>query len=343
MTRFATQPADERRLILEQIASRIGIVPVILEKDFWVTWVLGRIFETPDLAPHVVFKGGTALSKVFGVIDRFSEDVDLCVAPASLGFAEAELDDAPSATQRRKRMEKLTEACEQFVRERFLPALDAAIAGVVGAAPEAGTWLRFEVDPAAKTPNLWFRYPSALPALGGYITKQVKLEIGSLTRQQPTGEHAIAPLLERALGGAYEDFQAGVVALELERTFWEKATILHVEFHRPADKAIRDRFARHYADFAALWRHESRGRMLARSDVLQDVVLHKSRFFASPWASYETAVPGTFRLVPPRLRMDALAADYAAMQTMFLSTPPPFEQVMDELAVAEQTINSMGS
>ncbi len=94
MSAFAVLPASERRLIIEQVAARRGILPVIVEKDFWVCWILGRIFATPGMATRVVFKGGTSLSKVFGVIQRFSEDADLSVTPASLGFSDAELDDA---------------------------------------------------------------------------------------------------------------------------------------------------------------------------------------------------------------------------------------------------------
>lgn len=340
MNGFATLPAAERRLLIEQVAARRGVVAVIVEKDFWVCWALGHVFATPDIAPHVVFKGGTSLSKVFGVIDRFSEDIDLSLAPVSLGFTEAELDEAPSATQRTKRMKALAARGEACVRERFQPAFESAITSVLGPAPRGTQWLAFEIDALAGTPNLWFAYPSALPQPGGYVAKRVKLEIGALTRQQPTGEYSIAPMLADVLGAAYDDFDSRVVALELVRTFWEKATILHAEHHRPPDRPLRDRFARHYADFAALWRHESRAQSLERMDLLEEVVRHKSRFFASAWANYDTARPGSFRLVPPGHRHAALARDYAAMQPMFLSEPPSFDELLYQLAQAETALNS---
>ena len=125
MTAFATLPSGERALILNEIAARLDVVPVIVEKDFWVCWALGRIYETPDVAPHAIFKGGTSLSKVFGAIQRFSEDIDLAVLPASLGFSEEALNEAPSASQRRKRIQALALACEQCVSERFRPMLEA--------------------------------------------------------------------------------------------------------------------------------------------------------------------------------------------------------------------------
>lgn len=340
MSAFAVLPPSERRLIIEQVAARRGILPVIVEKDFWVCWILGRIYATPEMAGSVVFKGGTSLSKVFGVIQRFSEDADLSVTPASIGFSDTELDDAPSATQRNKRMKALAQACEVCVEERFLPALEAAVAEILEAPSQQPTWLKYEIDSQAATPNLWFRYPSVLPQAGGYIAKQVKLELGALTDQQPTGNHVIKPMLTDVIGDAFSDFQVPVVALELERTFWEKATILHAEFHRPASQPMRDRSARHFADMASLWQHPSRVRALARLDLLRDVVRHKSRFFASAWASYDTAVPGTFHLAPPAHRYAELARDLEAMGPMFLQAPPSFPELLRQLAETENVMNT---
>lgn len=339
MSRFATLPAAERRLLVEQVAAQQGVVPVIVEKDFWVCWMLDRIFATDATAPHVIFKGGTALSKVFGVIARFSEDIDLAVAPDSLGVAEAELDEAPSPAQRAKRVEDLGKRCATRVRDQFQPALEEAITSLLGRVSGGAKWLQFEMDAVAGTPNLWFAYPSALPPAASYIVQRVKLEFGSLTRQQPRGNYPIAPMLATTLGAGYEDFASQVVALELERTFWEKATILHAEYHRPREKPLRDRFSRHYADFGALWRHASRARCLARLDLLEDVVRHKSRFFASSWARYDEAKPGSFRLAPPEHRRGELERDYAAMHPMFLTEPPSFEELMAVLAGAEAELN----
>lgn len=343
MTLFSNLPTAERALVINEAAGRLGLVPLIVEKDFWVCWTLARIFEVEAVAPHVVFKGGTSLSKVFGAIQRFSEDIDLAVSPQALGFAAAELDEAPSASQRRKRVQALEAECECCVSERFRPALEAAIAAKLGAPQHTNGWLRYEIDALAGTPNLLFTYPSALAQAGGYITKQVKLEFGALTDQQPTGTHGIAALLAQTpgvdLARAYDDLRANVVALEITRTFWEKATILHAEHHRPLDLPNRDRFARHYADFEALWRHPSRDDALVRLDLFEDVVRHKSRFFSSGWTHYETARPGTFRLVPPPARLAALARDYATMAPMFIGVPIQFDVMLQRLQAAERQLN----
>ncbi|MBC7733043.1 MAG: nucleotidyl transferase AbiEii/AbiGii toxin family protein [Bacteriovorax sp.] len=345
MTSFATLPPNERALIVNQVAGRAGVAPLIVEKDFWVCWALGHIFSAVQVAPHVVFKGGTSLSKVHGVIQRFSEDIDLAVLPGALGFSEQVLNDAPSASARRKLMQAVAAECARCVEARFRPVLEGVFRVALGP-PQAGEhWLHFEIDASAATPNLLFAYPSALPQPGGYIAKQVKLEFGALTNQQPTGQHRIATMLATApgtaLAQAFDDLQADVTALALARTFWEKATILHAEYHRPPKLPIRDRFARHYADFAALWAHAGREDALRRLDLLQDVVQHKGRFFASAWANYASARPGSFRLVPPAHRRAVLAQDYAKMEPMFMTPPPAFDHVLGQLAEAERALNQV--
>lgn len=161
----------------------------------------------------------------------------------------------------------------------------------------------------------------------------------SLTDQRPKGRHSIQALVGELAPEAFTDFKADVIALELERTFWEKATILHAEFHRPADKPMKDRHARHYADFAALWRHDLAKAARSRLDLLERVRADKSRFFSSSWANYASAVPGTLRRVPPAHRIDALRDDYDAMRQMFLDEPVSFGEVLAVLSEAETELN----
>jgi hypothetical protein len=142
------------------------------------------------------------------------------------------------------------------------------------------------------------------------------------------------------LPAAFADWQCQVTALELARTFWEKATILHAEHHRPADQATPDRYARHYADMERLLRHPDANEMLADHALCARVVEWKSRVFARQWARYDLAVPGTLRLLPAEARLAALARDYAQMRAMFIAAPPEFEVVMGRLAEAERVLNA---
>lgn len=337
MTGFAQLPPAQRAVFFQELVSRRGVSPVIAEKDFWVCWILGRLFSSAELGSELVFKGGTSLAKVFAAIERFSEDIDLSVGPSLLGWSEADLDDAPSPSQRGKRMKRLEDDCIAAVRERFQPVLEAAIRQRIGA-PPVGNWLSFQIDAVSNSPVLLFAYPSSA-GTAGYIEPVVKVEIGSLTDQRPIGRHRVTAMIADLAAGEFDDLGTEVVALELERTFWEKATILHAEYHRPADQPIRDRSARHYADFAALWRHPGGQSARQRLDLLRRVVAHKRRFFRSSWSSYDSAVPGRLRLAPPGPREAELRADLQKMRPMFLASPPEFDELMAVLREAEEALN----
>ena len=331
---FLALPDDERHLYIEQAAIQRSLSPVIMEKDFWVCWLLGILFES-KFAGDLVFKGGTSLSKVFGVIDRFSEDIDLSLSPQFLNLPEA----GKSRTQANKWMAKAEAACGQAVKSLIAPLLEAAAIDTLGDRGEA--WFEFLTDPATHSPVLLFHYPSTQPDGFAYLKRSVKLEFGSLTDQQPTGRHPVAPWIADVLPEAFPDWKCEVVALEVQRTFWEKATILHTEFQRPADKPTPDRFSRHYADTAALATHPDASKAAGDDELRSRVVHWKSRFFGSSWAKYDEAVPGSFRLVPPPARLPSLSQDYQAMRDMYLSEPASFDDILAALAGLEGRINGI--
>ncbi len=331
---FLALPADERRLYIDEAAARRNVSAVLLEKDFWVCWLLGLLFGS-EFAASLVFKGGTSLSKVFGVIERFSEDIDLSLSPEFLRLPEA----GPSRNQANKWMTKAEAACARAVKTEIAAALEAAAEAVLGR--RDGGWFEFLTDAHTNSPVLLFHYPSSQPAGFEYLTRAVKLEFGSLTDQQPVGRHPVRPWLADVLPIAFPDWQCEVVVLEVERSFWEKATILHSEYHRPAEKAAPDRFSRHYADTAALARHPTASRAIEQHDLRERVVAWKGQFFGSSWARYDLAKPGTFRLVPPAGRLPALRRDYQAMRDMYLSEPTPFDEVLATLADLESRLNQV--
>lgn len=329
---FLALPEDERRLYFEQAAVRRNLSPVILEKDFWVCWLLGILFES-EFAGSLVFKGGTSLSKVFGVIDRFSEDIDLSLSPTFLNLPEA----GTSRNQANKWMTKAEAACGVAVQNQIAPALEAAVAGILGKRDRA--WFEFLTDPGTHSPVLLFHYPSNQSAGFEYLKRAVKLEFGSLTDQQPVGRHPVRPWVAEELPAAFPDWKCEVVALEVERSFWEKATILHTEYHRPADKPTPDRFSRHYADTAALAKHPTASNAVDQHELRRRVVQWKRQFFGTSWANYDQAKPGTFRLVPPPERRPALRRDYQTMRDMYLSEPAGFDDILSILSELEARIN----
>ena len=331
---FIALPAAERALYFTEAAARRGLAPVVLEKDFWVCWLLGVLFES-RFADALVFKGGTSLSKVFGVIDRFSEDIDLSVSPGFLQLPSLEV--GASRNKANKWMKAAEAACGTAVEEQLAPALEAAVRPVLG--ERDGGWFEFLTDPGTDSPIILFHYPSAQPPGFEYLRRSVKLEFGSLTDQQPAGRHLVRPWVAEILPQAFPDWRCEVVALEVECSFWEKATILHAEHHRPAEKPTPDRFSRHYADTAALAGHTAATGAVAQGALRERVVAWKGQFFGSSWARYDLAKPGSFRLVPPAERQPALRDDYRAMRDMYLSEPLTFDDVLARLAELERAIN----
>ncbi|MBM4059472.1 MAG: nucleotidyl transferase AbiEii/AbiGii toxin family protein [Planctomycetes bacterium] len=340
MKLFAGLDAKDRKLLLAEAAARSDISTLILEKDAWVSWTLARLFEDHELGAALLFKGGTSLAKVFRVIDRFSEDVDLGVRPEVLGFEEQVLVAAASKTSRSRRHDALQAACREFVASEVKPLLERSFRERLGAAP-GGSWIAFEHDERTDSPVLRFTYPTTDAAAGGsYIAQSIKLEFGSLAGQRPLVDQPIATLVDEALGLAQGDLAARVVVLDAPRTFWEKATILHAEFHRPVGRPMPDRCARHYSDFAALWHHPVGRAAAADLGMLGEVARHKAMFFPSAWASYDTAKAGSLRLMPPPPRVPALRRDYESMRPMFLEEPQSFAALLDTISDAERTLQA---
>lgn len=336
---FFNRSAGDQAAIIREVAARRGISAVMVEKDFWVSWTLAVLFAHSEFGEQLVFKGGTSLSKVFGVIERFSEDIDLSVSPEFVGIDEEWVEEADSRNKRTERMEKLEAACTGVVREQFAPELERIAEESIGKPGNGKAWMEFQVDDDTHSPVVLFHYPSNEPTGFEYLRRSVKMEFGSLTDQRPAGKHSIRAWVAEEFPDLLADFHCELVALELERTFWEKATILHAEYHRDAAKPIRDRFSRHYSDTAAIATRTEIGTVLANNDLRQHVSDWKSRFFPSSWARYDLAKPGTFRLAPPEFRIAELTEDYRAMGSMFLNEPAPFETVVKELTDLENRIN----
>lgn len=336
MFEFARKSADDLERFFREAGAQRTISPHIVEKDFWVCWLLRLIFDDAELGGHLVFKGGTSLSKVFGVIQRFSEDIDLSVDPDWLGFSgEFRPDVASSRSQFDKRVRALEDACIAMVRDRFMPALARHIAEHL---PEYSSPLTFEVDAATHSPVLLFAYPR-IGRITGSLRPQVKLEFGSLYDQRPVGEHVITPMVAEIFPALFGSTNCQVVALEAERTFWEKATLLHAEYHRPAGKPTPLGISRHHYDLYCLSLNDAGKAALSDIDLLSRVRTHKQTWFRSAWAHYDTAKPGSFHLVPTPERKMELERDYRRMEDMFITTPPKFGDILAQLHIMERQIN----
>ena len=214
-TPFLSLSADERAAIFEQTGQKTGRIARMIEKDFWVCWLLERLF-TLESAPLMAFKGGTSLSKVFKVISRFSEDVDITIDKTSLG---AQLHPSLSKTQARKVLDGLPRKVAQLAREILIPHLEHD-------RPEAS------VDYDETSMALTFRYPSVLPMPGdSYVTDMVLIEFGARNPIEPCESYWIeADAAPYFPGVSFPG--AAVRVLSLARTFWEKGHIDPCRYQR---------------------------------------------------------------------------------------------------------------
>lgn len=341
MDGVAVRNAGFRRRLFEETGSQMNLDPLIVEKDFWVCWTLKRLFSLPDLGKNFVFRGGTSLSKVYKVIHRFSEDIDLTVNRRLLGFdGDDDLTNVKSNKQRDRLIDKMVTACGRFVGSDLKLKLTEIFASYLK--DGNGQWEVLIDEHDRERQTLLFNYPRAVDLVSGsYVDPSVKLEFGCRSKPWPTMNTEIKSYAAEYFPNVFSDKkECEVIALKAERTFWEKATILHQEANRSKDRPFPLHFSRHYYDLAMLAKSPLRGNALQDYDLLKDVVQHKKLFFRCAWAKYDEAKPGTLHLIPPDFRLRELQRDYDKMQIMVFGKSPTFQEIMDILVELESTINS---
>ena len=334
MDSVATLDEQERRLLFNETAARMGFAPWVAEKDFWVCWVLKALFTVPDSHPRLLFKGGTSLSKVFAVIERFSEDVDLSVNREDLGFVGNRDPEVLSGNARHRMLRELDQAAVDFVRSELQPRLHDRFAQVLG---DDGSW---RIQGSQGGPNLVFEYPPATETLRvGYVSQTILIEIGARSDHGPAGDHAISPYAHEHFPEYFTDPTCTVTVMDA--TFWEKATILHAVCHGGAEK-VRARLSRHYYDLQRLSETSIGVAARGNAELLERVRIHKSVYFPSGWARYDEAKPGSLRLVPGDDVVQALRRDFEEMARagyFYGEDPPSFKQIIDGLGTLEARIN----
>lgn len=353
MDKFANKPEAERHDLLQEAANRRDVAPIVIEKDFWVCWTLKRLFTDPALAPHLTFKGGTSLSKAYNLIERFSEDIDLTISREAplLQEGTSPMEEAISGKERERRIDTLKHNAQRFVTEIILPNLQASIAAQLG---DAQNWQLTldEGDPDKQT--ILFHFPKTFNyGMGwdqarwdvgrwdddepGYIKPSIKLEFGARGETEPHTQSTLRAYVTETFPDLLPDAAVQVSTLAAERSFWEKVTILHALYY---NQKLASRMSRHYYDTIMMAQRGVADAALRDRALLEQVVRNKKLLFREPKASYDTAVFGTLKLVPPEELLPSLKKDYEAMGEMFMGTAPDFEEVLTALAELERKINT---
>ncbi len=340
---FIDLKSKERFDVFSIAGQRLDTRPEYIEKDFWVCVVLDALFNRlPGGHARLLFKGGTSLSKGFGLISRFSEDIDIVVFRDDLGFGG---DDDPTNRasgipnkERLRRFDALKAACGEYVRGRLASEL-------VGLLARAGcTVSANDTDPDQQT--LLIEYPSGSKAGSsqGYVEPRVKIECGARSALDPSTTIAPAPFIQAELGEDWDLAVRNVACIRPERTYWEKLLILHGVHcgYRDAKRlpGDRDRLSRHFYDVAMISSTEL-GRSAHKDTALwTDVREHNLVAFRQAWKKFEEATPGSIRIVPQQEVRAELERDYEAMQGMILGEAPAFESIIERLGVIEAELNA---
>ncbi|WP_112967506.1 nucleotidyl transferase AbiEii/AbiGii toxin family protein [Agrobacterium tumefaciens] len=352
--------ADEQRALFSAAASALETRAENVEKDLYVCWVLDFLFNRrKDDTIGLYFKGGTSLSKAYGLIKRFSEDIDIGIYKADLKVPlEADIAALPSVNQQQKALaEQVDEAARHYMSGPLKSLLDEEIAAVEGETGQSGHFsLDFGYDLYRNKEALdvlVLGYKSVFDTSGGYVEAAVRIEGGARPDPVPAETREIIPYVASEMPKSTDLTVQNVTTVKPERTFWEKVLILHAMTEMTEKRSTQNspelkvpdlnRYSRHYYDVHQIWTNPDYGKATASMlDLAEACRRHKELMFRAPDHRYDRAVPGTFRLVPTLEMRKKLASDYERMSAMIFGAAPKFDSVMASIEELEAFLHAIG-
>jgi hypothetical protein len=328
MNNVAQLSEKQRNELFQETATLMNTTNAIVEKDFWVVWTLNKLFSDDRLNKILMFKGGTSLSKVFNLIGRFSEDIDLILDWREV-TNDNPLDEQPSKNKQVKFNEQINENAKVYIKDKLLPIISEILS--------SACTCEFDVDDKGNY-FVNINYPSTFHDEA--LRPKILLEIGPLASWLPSASFEITTFVATEFPDLFKQPKCSVNAVVAKRTFWEKATILHQEANRDENKKIPLRHSRHYYDLAQMAQSNVKDEALNDLELLQDVVVFKQKFYMSAWAKYENAKVGTFKILPPEFRYKELKSDYNSMRSMIFDKYLEFDEIIEILKNLEDEINN---
>lgn len=308
MPSYFDLPPRKQTELLESAKEETGIASQIIEKDIWLSFVLKAVFSAPGAKP-MAFKGGTSLSKVYSIIQRFSEDVDITIDYRSLG---CELTIAEMLMLSGRKVRKIRESLHEQVREYVNEIIVAHLHRQIAALP-CGDECGVEVSDDGELVK--FFYPTRImrTSSSGYLRDHVLIEFGGRNIIDPHSTHAVTPNLAALVSSVDFPVAENVVVLDPERTFWEKATLIHASCHKGFPSSA-ERYSRHWYDLAMFCQHSRGTSAKTDLDLLRDVIDLKSVFYKSGTTNYAHCLDGQICFIPSPDDERLLRIDYYAMQ-----------------------------
>jgi len=326
-----------RKEILTTCSTLVGRRDAVLEKDVWVCWALNAAFSIPG-RPDMAFKGGTSLSKVYNAISRFSEDIDITLGYRGIGVPGFEgfdpLAEGVSGNQIKKYSLALMEQVTEFTRGPALEHVTRELSKVVD---------KPQVSVHDNGETIEFLYPTVFDSQeDDYLKNRVLIEFGGRNVIVPNDEFDVTPDISEHVGDLVLP-NARVTVLDLERTFWEKATLAHFENNRPELREDKlKRMSRHWYDLWKIFMGDRGEAAAANRELLADVVVQKKLFYRSAFADYDACLAKGLRLLPEGDLLAALQADFAEMRSaaMFYGETPEFDAILEELKPLQEQLNT---
>ena len=330
MRDIARLSENDKKALFHNTAAKMGMTDAIIEKDFWVCFMLDYLFHRSDWKNSIAFKGGTSLSKSYGLIDRFSEDIDLILDWRVLGYEKDEPWIERSNTKQDVFNKEANAKTEIFLKNEFMPAVISDLQRELDC--NINCYIEND-DPQTVVfaYNRSFDDASILPV--------IRLEIGALAAWTPASEKTIMSYAAEQYGRLFKRPSTEILTVLPKRTFWEKITILHREAYRPETSMVPVRYSRHYYDLYCMANSSVKEEAFADLDLLDKVVRFKDKFYRCSWAKYDEAKPGSMKLIPSDRNIKILKDDYEHMKNMIYGEKPSFDSILRTIKHLEEEIN----
>lgn len=322
--------SSDRQAIFNEVGDKLGLPAAAVEKDWWVVRTLEIVFAT-EVAPHTVFKGGTSLSKAWGLIDRFSEDIDLALDRKFLGF-----DKELTGSQ----VSKLRKESYKYISEKFFPVIQKSFKDI--GFDEVSIALRETTAPDQDPLIIELHYNSVVDK-SEYLAPRVLVEIGSRSLIEPFSSKEICSLVgDHFKGKQFADKSISIPTVNPERTFLEKIFLLHEEFQKPIEKIKVDRLSRHLYDIEKIMDTEFSEKALTNKKLYQHIVEHRKVITPIRGIDYANHAPEKINFIPPNEIIGEWEKDYNQMQeSMIYIESLSFDKLLVRMAELKKRINNL--
>lgn len=331
MSKLLKISSEELELVIQNTSDKLSMSKAIVEKDLWVCMILKYLFENFKYKDAIVFKGGTSLSKVYKLIERFSEDIDLALDWKVLGYKSEEPYKDRSNTKQLKFNDKLNEDTKVFLRDEFLPVLENDFKDAL-----KGKDYKFYID-EFDGQTICFEYPKNHK--DSSIIQVIRLEIGSLAEPIPASRRKIKTYIEEVYPEVFDE-NIQVVAVDSLRTFYEKITILHREANR-VNGNYPTRYSRHFYDVYKILLTDIKEKSFDNLDLLKAVIEFKKKFYACNWAKYDDIMEGNIKLIPSDEALEIFSKDYDSMKNMLFGEKISFDRIISSIREYEIELNEV--